>query len=90
MNDLSKPWVYVEFRTSCRRHIVSMKPRQILKSILDDPYRQQNNPCSCKKGRTPAREQNASAGNRTRGWPNQMESDDVQWQRPILPLNHQC
>jgi hypothetical protein len=32
----------------------------------------------------------ASAGNRTRGWPNHMRSDDLEWQRPILPLNHQC
>ena len=31
----------------------------------------------------------ASAGNRTRGWPNQRRSD-LEWQRPILPLNHQC
>jgi hypothetical protein len=33
---------------------------------------------------------NASAGNRTRGWPNHMRSCDLEWQRPILPLNHQC
>ena len=33
---------------------------------------------------------NASAGNRTRGWPNHLKSEDIEWQRPILPLNHQC
>jgi hypothetical protein len=33
----------------------------------------------------------ASAGNRTRGWPTFLGSEDLlRWQRPILPLNHQC
>jgi hypothetical protein len=32
---------------------------------------------------------NASAGNRTRGWPISRKIYFT-WQRPILPLNHQC
>jgi hypothetical protein len=39
--------------------------------------------------RTSKRQKNASAGNRTRGWPTS-KIDDLEWQRPILPLNHQC
>jgi hypothetical protein len=47
---------------------------------------------ACRQGKI------ASAGNRTRGWPNQEEfsmlnEEDTRcfsWQRPILPLNHQC
>ena len=37
------------------------------------------------KGKT-----NASAGNRTRGWPRRCVRREDYWQRPILPLNHQC
>ena len=33
----------------------------------------------------------ASAGNRTRGWPTFLcFGGSFRWQRPILPLNHQC
>ena len=33
----------------------------------------------------------ASAGNRTRGWPSHSWiRGSLRWQRPILPLNHQC
>jgi hypothetical protein len=47
------------------------------------------------KDLTPGRSgrRNASAGNRTRGWPITREVlvfKRFSWQRPILPLNHQC
>jgi hypothetical protein len=36
-------------------------------------------------------QKDASAGNRTRGWPNlPRQMSCFEWQRPILPLNHQC